>query len=160
MTRRIATAAALILPATLMLTGCSGTGPDAVKDGQYAFLASSFNTGTSKGGRPDIATLSVHAPTLTLTQSTGQISLETIEPAQQAVLCPPSGQGRPTRLSTKIAIDGVTLTTPAIFGACPSNSPIRLTIVDLDSYDPNGGQLKYSRWVEFCNTSDADCVAR
>jgi hypothetical protein len=33
-----------------------------------------------------------------------------------------------------------------------------VTPIDLDSLDEAGGPLKYTRWVEFCDTADPDCA--
>jgi hypothetical protein len=49
------------------------------------------------------------------------------------------------------------LASPAVVGDCGQTTPKRVTLVDLDSYDEAGGPFKYTRWVEFCDTTDPDC---
>ena len=149
--------AVLVASSVFGLAGCGGSdgsssgGPATISDGAYAYLAS------SAGGSPLAATLTIAGDTLTLTGDAGPVTATIGEPAAEAVLCPPSGKGQPATVGTPLTVGAVALASPAIFGDCGQTTPKRLTLVDLDSYDEAGGPFKYTRWLEFCDTSDPDC---
>ena len=150
--------AALVASSVLALAGCGGSedsssgGPAEVPDGAYAYLAS------SAGGNAPATTLTIAGDTLTLTGDAGPVTATIGEPATEAVLCPPSGKGQPATLGTPVAVGSVALSSPAIFGDCGQTTPKRVTVVDLDSYDEAAGPFTYTRWVEFCDTTDPDCA--
>lgn len=141
----------------LALAGCGGvdvssaSAPAGVSDGSYAYLAS------SAPGNAPAALLTIDGDTLTLTGEAGAVTTTTGEPAAPAILCPPSGTGRPATVGTPLTIGSVHLAAPALFGDCGQTTPKRVTLVDLDSYDEAGGPFGFTRWVELCDTSDADC---
>jgi hypothetical protein len=142
--------AALVVLGGCGSSGKSAGGPAAVGDGSYAFLASS-------AAGPASATLDIAGQELTLTEA-GTATTGTIgEAAPEVVLCPPSGRGQPLRVDAALSVATVTLSSPAVFGDCGQVTPKRVTIVDLDSLDEAAGPLAYTRWVEFCDTSDPDC---
>jgi hypothetical protein len=148
--------AVLLGASVLALAGCGGSddssgGPAKVSDGAYTFLASS-----AAGGAP-AASLTIAGDTLTLTGDGGPVTATIGEPAAEAVLCPPSGKGQPATLGTPLTVGSVAMAAPAVFGDCGQTTPQRVTLVDLDSYDEAGGPMKYTRWVEFCDTTDPDC---
>ena len=149
--------AVLVASSVFGLAGCGGSdgsssgGPAEVSDGAYAYLAS------SAGGSAPAATLTIAGDTLTLTGDAGPVTATIGEPAAEAVLCPPSGKGQPAKVGTALTVGSVALASPAIFGDCGQTTPKRVTLVDLDSYDEAGGPSKYTRWVEFCDTTDPDC---
>ena len=142
----------------LALAGCGGSdsstsgGPAAISDGAYAYLAS------SAGGGAQAATLTIDGDSLSLTGDAAPVTATIGEPAAEAVLCPPSGKGQPSTLGTPLTVGSVALASPAIFGDCGQTTPKRVTLVDLDSYDEAAGPFKYTRWVEFCDTTDPDCA--
>ena len=148
--------AVLVASSVFALAGCGGSdgsssgGPAEVSDGAYAYLAS------SAGGSAPAASLTIAGDTLTLSGDAG-VTAPIGEPASEAVLCPPSGKGQPSTLGTPLTVGSVALASPAIFGDCGQTTPKRVTVVDLDSYDEAGGPYKYTRWVEFCDTTDPDC---
>jgi hypothetical protein len=150
-------AAVLVASSVFGLAGCGGAdgsssgGPATVSDGAYTYLAS------SAGGGAQAATLTIAGGTLTLTGNGGPVTATIGEPATQAVLCPPSGKGQPGTLGTPMAVGSVALSSPAIFGDCGQTTPKRVTLVDLDSYDKAAGPFGFTRWVEFCDTTDPDC---
>ena len=139
------------------LTGCAGSddstsgGPQAPSDGSYTYLA-----GSAGGGAPSAA-LEIKGTGITLTQQTGTTTATIGDPAPEAVLCPPSGKGRPLTITAPLTIGTVALTSPAIFGDCGLVKPTRVTVIDLDSFDKAGGPFGFTRWVEFCNITDSDC---
>ena len=139
------------------LAGCSSSddgsgGPGQVADGSYVFLAS------SAGGTP-AATLEIAGQELTLVEGATTTSATVGAAVPEAVLCPPSGKGQPQSIDTPLTVGGISLSTPAIFGDCGQVTPVRVTLIDLDSYDEAGGPFGYTRWVEFCNTTDPDCAS-
>jgi len=139
------------------LTGCSGSGdstsggPQTPSDGSYTYLAES-----ASGGAPSAA-LEINGTGITLTQETGTTTATIGDPAQEEILCPPSGKGRPLTITAPLTIGTVALTSPAIFGDCGLVKPTRVTVIDLDSFDKAGGPFGFTRWVEFCDTTDPDC---
>jgi hypothetical protein len=148
--------AVVVALSVLALAGCEGSdgsssgGPAEVSDGSYAYLASS-------AGGSAAASLTITGDTLTLTGDAGPVTATIGEPAAEAVLCPPSGKGQPATVGTPLTVGSVGLASPAVFGDCGQTTPRRVTLVDLDSYDEAGGPFKYTRWVEFCDTTDPDC---
>lgn len=154
---RVMRSIALAGAALVVLGGCgssgqSAAGPAAVGDGSYAFLASSAGGAAS-------ATLDIAGQELTLTEAGASTSGTIGEAAPEAVLCPPAGKGQPLRVDAALSVGAVTLAAPAIFGDCGQVTPKRVTLVDLDSLDEAVGPLAYTRWVEFCDTSDPDCTS-
>lgn len=131
--------AAAVASGALALAGCGGvdvssaSAPAGVSDGSYAYLAS------SAPGNAPAALLTIDGDTLTLTGEAGAVTTTTGEPA------------------TPLTIGSVHLAAPALFGDCGQTTPKRVTLVDLDSYDEAGGPFGFTRWVELCDTSDADC---
>lgn len=151
--------AALVASSVFALAGCGGSdgassgAPSEVSDGAYAYLAS------SAGGSAPAVSLTIAGDAITLTGDTGPVTATIGEPATEAVLCPPSGKGQPAKVGTALNVGSVALASPAIFGDCGQTTPMRVTLVDLDSYDEAGGPYKYTRWVEFCDTTDPDCTS-
>jgi hypothetical protein len=139
------------------LTGCSGSddstsgGPQAPSDGSYRYLAA------SAGGGAVSAALKISGTGITLTQETGTTTATIGDPAPEVVLCPPSGKGQPLAITAPLTIGEIALTSPAIFGDCGLVKPTRVTVIDLDSFDTAGGPFGFTRWVEFCDTTDPDC---
>jgi hypothetical protein len=139
------------------LTGCSGSddstsgGPQAPSDGSYTYLAG------SAGGGAASAALEINGTGITLTQDTGTTTATIDDPAQEAVLCPPSGKGQPLAIAAPLTIGEIALASPAIFGDCGQVKPTRVTVIDLDSFDKASGPFGFTRWVEFCDTTDPDC---
>jgi hypothetical protein len=139
------------------LTGCSGSGdstsggPQTPSDGSYTYLAA------SAGGGAASAALEINGTGITLTQETGTTTATIGDPAQEAILCPPSVKGRPLTITAPLTIGTVALTSPAIFGDCGLVKPTRVTVIDLDSFDKAGGPFGFTRWVEFCDITDPDC---
>ena len=153
---RLATA---IVGASLLVAtaGCSGSdaspgGPQAPTDGSYVYLASSE-------GSTQSTALAIAGEQVALTQGSGTTTASMGDPAPPAVLCPPSGEGRALTLDAPLTIGAVALASPALFGDCGQTTPKRVTVIDLDSYEEAGGPFGYTRWVEFCETSDPDCPA-
>jgi hypothetical protein len=139
----------------VLLAGCSSSGqtaggPQPVADGSYVFLASS-------AGGTGSAALEVSGTQLTLAQDGASTNNTIGAAASEAVLCPPSGKGQPLQLEAALTVGELALAAPAIFGDCGEVTPKRVTVVDLDSYDEGAGPFKYTRWVEFCDTTDPDC---
>lgn len=142
-------AAALVI----VLGGCSSGGPAAPSDGLYAFLSS------SEGRTAQDTTLSIKGDKITLTQEAGTTTALIGDPAPAAVLCPPYGQGQPLQIGAPLTIGSIALSAPAVFGNCGEVKPVRVTLIDLESYDENGGPFGFTRWVEFCDTMDPDCAS-
>lgn len=146
-----------VLSSVLALAGCGGSqdatsgGPAEVTDGAYVSLASSAG-----GGAEDVG-LDIGGDSITLRQDSGTTTATIGEPAAEAILCPPSGKGRPRQIDTPLTVGSVALASPAIFGDCGQTAPRRVTLVDLDSYDESAGPAAFTRWVELCDTTDPDC---
>ena len=137
--------------AAVLLAGCQQSGPEDVNAGEYLFYASS-----SGSGLPDGA-LTVEDSSILLTQGTELTNVAMGQSRESYVLCPPSGEAEPTPLVGTLTIGDMGLTSPALFGDCGEVRPIRVTIVDLDSFDEAAGGLPFTRWAEFCEATDPDC---
>jgi hypothetical protein len=152
LTRLLPLGGALVLLAGCSSSGQSADGPQPVADGSYAFLASS-------AGGTGSATLEISGNQVTLAQDGSSTTGTMGAVATEAVLCPPSGKGQPVELDASLTVGELALAAPAIFGDCGGVTPKRVTVVDLDSYDEGAGPFSYTRWVEFCDTTDPDCPA-
>jgi hypothetical protein len=143
---------ALGLPvAAVLLAGCQ-SGPASVADGSYT----SYAVGSGVGELPSTG-LVIRGDTVTLTGPGLEASARVGAGSGEYILCPPDGKGTPLPVGQAITIGTLTLTRPAIFGDCGQTRPLRVTLVDLASADGQGGPFPFTRWVEFCDTSDADC---
>lgn len=151
MLRPAATVAAVSL-AGLLLAGCS-SGPADVADGTYRAMAASGELAAT----PD-ASLTVHNGQFTFTPAGGDEIGATATPGtEQFVVCPPDTTGTPDLLGASLTLGGATLEQPAVFGDCGQTTPARITIVDLTSMSPDAAPFPFTRWIEFCNTTDLDC---
>ena len=144
--RRALTASALT--GALLLAGCGADGPTDPEDGDYRFLAAST---------PEVpyATVTVADGGLVLSTDGGDTRSAIGEPAEESELCPGGGTGSPLRLEGPIDLGTLRLASPAVYGDCGDTTPVRITVVDLDS--AGDGRPPYTRWVEFCLGSDPDC---
>ena len=145
------------LGVVLLLGGCSGAsdgdpqGPAAVADGSYRLLA------TSTSQDPDTTvSLEITGDTVALTQGSGTVEGTLGQPGPtEYVLCPPDGKGSPRPLGEPVAVGGVQLASPALFGDCGQTKPTRVTLVDLDATTDDA--FPFRNWAEFCDISDPDC---
>jgi len=146
----IKTLITFVIAGALALSGCGGdAGPRTVEDGSYGFFASSTGSGSP-------AMLEIVGDALTLTTDGGTFSATFEDGDARYVVCPPSGEGEPSPVSTALTIGDLSFAEPAIFGDCGEVAPARVTIVDLSTFD--GGMLPvFGTWVELCDTSDPDC---
>ncbi len=147
--RRLTTIAGLAT--ALLLVGCQA-GPQSVPAGSYRLLADATTTSPAT---PADLTITADAVTLTVdgTASNTNIGAATSD----YLLCPPSGKGTARALSTPLTINGTEFTHPAIYGDCGQAKPTRVTIIDLDSHNDGATKPPFTRWAEFCNTTDPDC---
>lgn len=133
----------------LLAAACSSSGPAAVSDGNYLGYASSAGTAPA-------ATLSITGSSLTVDQGGSSSPYTISDGTAEYTVCGDGGTGTPSPLSGAMAVESIEMAEPAIFGDCGITAPDRVTIVDLDSFDDTLG-FPFTRWVEFCDTSDDDC---
>ena len=150
MSRRAILAAALT-SAALALTACQ-SGPSAVASGDYRGYAASAEVGEV----PPV-TLTIDGSTLTFGENDVLTTAELGAGGDEYVVCPPSGSGYPALLGPPLSLGPVTFDSPAIIGDCGVTAPVRVTVVDLTSVDDEQGLFPFTRWVEFCDTTDPDC---
>lgn len=144
--------AAAATAGALLLAGCS-SGPADVTSGEYRAFAASAEVGAT----PDVA-LTVVDGSYTFTPSTGPAAQSTTRPGTtEYVLCPPDGMGTPILLGAALTLGGSTLQQPAVFGDCGQATPKRITVVDLVSASTQVAPMPFTRWIEFCATTDPDC---
>ena len=136
----------------LVLAGCQ-SGPQSVPDGTYRLFA---DASTTSPGAAD--GLTIASGTVTLTADGATSTAELGAASSEYLLCPPSGKGTARTLGSALTINGTDYTKPAIYGDCGQTKPVRVTIIDLDSYNDGATQLPFTRWAEFCDTSDPDCA--
>ncbi len=149
-TRTFATAIAG-LAAALLLTGCQ-SGPTSILVGNYRLLADATTSSPNTA-----AELAVTDTTVALTADGSTTSADLGAATSSYTLCAPSGKGTATELSAPLSINGTDFSHPAIYGDCGQTKPVRVTIIDLDSYNNDATKLPFARWAEFCNTTDPDC---
>ncbi|CAL8973783.1 hypothetical protein PROP_01252 [Propionicimonas sp. T2.31MG-18] len=143
--------AGLVLFATLALVGCQA-GPQQVQPGSYRLYATSAGATVPQGTSLDVAT-----GTVALTSPAGRTDFVVGGDVPEAVLCPPSGNGKARTLDKAMAVGDLTLARPAIFGDCGSTRPVRVTVVDLDTRTGARNTIGFRSWAEFCRVGDADC---
>jgi hypothetical protein len=146
-------AAALVVVGAL-LTGCGeSSGPALVADGTYRlYAAASTPTADQRGA----AMLQIAGDEVELTDREFTATRVFNGVADEVLVCPPSGRGSPQLLGAPLAVDGVQFIRPALFGDCGLTTPVRGTLVDLDSVDGTR-QFPFARWAEFCDVTDPDC---
>lgn len=143
--------AAVLLVGVVLLSACQ-SGPAEVASGDYRAFAASPEVGSV----PPV-TLTVDGNTLTFGEGDVLVSVESAPGDREYVVCPPDGTGVPAPLGEPISLGPVAFEAPAVVGDCGQTSPTRVTIVDLASADDAVAPFPFTRWVEFCDTSDADC---
>ena len=144
--------AAVLSATAIPLTGCSGD-PAAIANGTYRAMAASGELTTT----PD-ATLTVDGGQFIFSTAGGVDIATTATPGtEQFVVCPPDATGKPDLLGPTVTVGGVAFAEPAVFGDCGQTKPERITVVDLASARVDGGPFPFTRWIEFCDTSDPDC---
>lgn len=142
----------LPVTALLLLSACS-SGPAAVADGTYRAMAASGELVAA----PDV-TLTVADAQFTFTTAGSADIVTTATPgAEQVVACPPDTTATPDLLGASLTLGNATLAQPAVFGDCGQTTPARITIVDLASAGPDSAPFPFTRWIEFCDTTDPDC---
>ncbi len=148
--------ATVVAPVALCgaLAACGGgdAGPAAVTDGTYSLMA------VSAGGAPTSPrpSLTIAGNTVQISTSTGPVQATSTPTSTTYTLCPPNGKGAPLALSTPVTVNGTLYVRPALFGDCGVTKPVRVTLIDLDSTTSTSA-LPFSRWAEFCYTTDPDC---
>lgn len=148
---RVWLVAAVVL---LLAAGCADdSSPAQVQDGSYRLFATSESATIDATGAPGLL---IDADTVSLTDGADTSTVVLGEPTEQRVVCPPSGEGSPLSLDAALSVDGVTLTRPALFGDCGQTTPVRVTLVDLESTDTSL-RFPFTRWAEFCDVTDPDC---
>ncbi len=135
----------------LLLVAACQAGPQAMPEGRYRLFA------TSTGPVTDDIFLELAGTSITVQGEATQTEYSVGAEADEAVLCPPAGKGRPRSLGKAMNVGDVALARPAVFGDCGTAKPARLTIVDLDSASADVKPFGFTRWVEFCNGNDRDC---
>ncbi len=142
-------AALAAAPVALVLAGC-GSGPSDVADGSYRAYATS-------GTQSLDADLTITGEQAIVTTGDAESTFAIGVPGDSFVLCPPDGSGQPRPLDGQLTFGTLTLDEPAVFGDCGTTSPLRVTLVDLASYDAANGPFPFMEWVEFCDLEDPDC---
>ena len=148
---RVASPVVGVALAALILAGCQQSKPEAVDSGEYRFLAS------SSGSDLPNSVLAVAESSVTLTQGTEVTRAAMGQPGESYIVCPPSLEAAPIPLMGSLTVGDMQLASPALFGDCGDVRPVRVTLIDLDSYDEGAGGLPFTRWAEFCGITDPDC---
>lgn len=133
------------------LSGCS-KGPAVIADGEYKAFAVSPEISTV--ARANVA---VESGALTFTTPAGSTTVAQTPGEQEFVVCPPSTRGQPALIGSELDVDGTTFQMPAVIGDCGQTKPKRITVVDLASASVDAGPFPFTRWIEFCDTTDPDC---
>jgi hypothetical protein len=150
-TARARLTAAVVL---LLAAGCADdVSPAQVQDGSYRLFATSESTSVDAAGASELL---IDADTVSLTDGANTSTVVLGEPTDERVVCPPSGEGSPLSMDVPLSVDGVTFTRPALFGDCGQTTPVRVTLVDLESTDTSL-RFPFTRWAEFCDVTDPDC---
>ena len=143
---------ALMAVVVLAVAACQ-SGPADVASGDYrAFAASS-----EIGAVPPV-TLTVDGTALTFGELDMLNARELGQGGEEVVVCPPDVRGVPASLGEPFSLGSTTFEDPAIVGDCGVTSPRRVTVVDLASADGSVAPFPFTRWVEFCDTTDPDCI--
>jgi len=142
---------ALLAVAVLALAACQ-SGSANVASGDYRAFAAS-----SEIGEVPPVTLTVDGTALTFGELDMLNARELGQGGEEVVVCPPDGRGVPASLGEPFSLGPTTFESPAIVGDCGAASPRRLTVIDLASADEAAGPFPFTRWVEFCDTTDPDC---
>lgn len=146
------TAAALLLPAAVVLLAACGSGPAPAADGEYRALASSSEVGDV----PPVM-LGIDGSTLSFREGDVISKVTRTEGSASFVVCPPDGRGAPETLGQSLSLGSIAFDEPALIGDCGTAAPARVTVVDLASADEGVTPFPFTRWVEFCDTTDPDC---
>ncbi len=133
---------------TLGVTACGTSSPAAIEDGSYVAY------GSSDDAVPE-ASMEIAGDSVTITEAGMQQSLTKTKGIVEYTVCGTDGVGAPSPLEPGFTVGLLAFTNPAIYGDCGVTAPKRVTIIDLDSVEPDGST--FSRWLEFCDISDADC---
>ena len=134
--------------AAALVLGACGSSSIVVEDGDYRSLAS------SESSTPE-AIMVIDGSALTLTVD-GTATRATIEGSGSSyVVCPPDTSAEVLPLDGAVTIGAISFARPGIFGDCGITTPVRVTIVDLDS--ESGGGFPFARWIEMCDVTDPDC---
>ena len=136
------TAAALAL-------GACGSSSIGVQDGEYRSFAS------SESSTPE-ATMVIDGSSLTLTGDGTTTQATIADSGSSSVVCPPDSSAEVLPLDGAVTIGAISVARPGIFGDCGITTPVRVTIVDLDSETTTGG-FPFTRWFEMCDVTDPDC---
>jgi hypothetical protein len=148
--------AVLLTAAGATLVGCAASGgPEPLADGTYRHYASS---GTPTADQRDAASLEIRGDEVEVTSGGLAVTRVMGGPTNEVLLCPPSGRGAPRSLGAPLVVAGVEFARPALFGDCALTTPVRVTVVDLDTAD-DALQFPFVRWAEFCDVTDPDCRA-
>jgi hypothetical protein len=135
----------------LLASACGGNSTAEIPDGSYRAFS------VTEGEVPEIS-LSIDGDSLTFTAAGGE-EVETTLAAQGDVhpVCGTDREDEVFAVGTSLSFVGAEYTRPGLFGDCGITAPVRVTLVDLDSYDDALGVVPFARWVELCATSDPDC---
>ena len=143
--------AGLLAVSILALAACQ-SGPADVASGDYRAFAAS-----SEIGEVPPVTLTVDGAALTFGELDMLNARELGQGGEEVVVCPPDGRGSPASLGEPLSLGTTTFEAPAIVGDCGATAPRRVTVIDLASAEQDAGPFPFTRWVEFCDTTDPDC---
>lgn len=139
----------VLLSLALAVAACGGTSAE-ITDGSYRTFAA------ADGAGPDLS-LDVDGDALTFTGPGGTTEATLGESAGSYPVCGPDQDAPVLRVGTPVMVGDDEWADPGLFGDCGITSPVRVTLVDLDSLDDSLGVVPFARWVELCDLADPDC---
>lgn len=134
----------------LFVTSCGGGGAAEIATGSYRAFA------VAEGAVPDLA-LAIDGAALTFTGAGDTTEATLGDPAGTYPVCGTDREDEVIGLDTPVTVGDAEYTNPGIFGDCGLTAPVRVTLVDLDSFEDGSGVVPFARWVELCDLSDPDC---
>jgi len=139
-----------ILVVSLVAAACGGTSGAEISDGTYRAFA------VAEGEVPD-AELSIDGQSLVLTGANGAIQMTLETDGESYAVCGTDRDDDVFAVGTAVTVGEVDYNRAGLFGDCGVTTPVRVTLVDLESYDEMLGVVPFARWVELCDVTDPDC---
>jgi hypothetical protein len=135
---------------SLVATACGGASGAEISDGTYRAFA------VAEGEVPD-AELSIDGQSLALMGANRTIEMTLEADGESYPVCGTDRDDDVFALGTAVTVGDVDYTRAGLFGDCGVTTPVRVTLVDLESYDETLGVVPFARWAEFCDVTDPDC---
>jgi hypothetical protein len=140
----------LVLVLSLVVSACGGTSAAEISDGSFRAFA------VADGEVPDLS-LSIDGDVLSFSSSGEDVEATLAADGDTYPVCGTDREDEVFEVGTTITVGDAEYTSPGLFGDCGVTTPVRVTLVDLDSFDDDLGVVPFARWVELCDTTDPDC---